>query len=162
MGGHLYVTINDMIRWFGGREMCEIASADTGAVITEARLLAPDDDPEAMFAAGRVTDALTQASRLADSYLARRYPLPLDDAMVADSPMARHCGEIARFLLWDDRASESVRDRHDRAIRWLEMIASGKASLTGAAPSTRTTTGVDLPMFTTSAGEFGTQALRGF
>ncbi|MBF0273469.1 MAG: DUF1320 domain-containing protein [Magnetococcales bacterium] len=161
MSTSLYVTINDLICWFGAREITAIASPDHGAILTEAQMLNPDG-PEATAAANRILDAITHASRVADSHLSRRHALPLDAAVVADSPLARYCGDITRFLLWDDKPSETVRDRHDRAVKWLEAVATGKATLGGIAPPPPAAAGIGSPAFVAGFRQFDGEALQGF
>ncbi|MBF0164837.1 MAG: DUF1320 domain-containing protein [Magnetococcales bacterium] len=159
----MYITVSDLIRWFGAREVAEIASADRGPVITEARLLTPDGDPEAETAAGRIRDAIAHASRIADSYLSRKHTLPLETDAVAESPLPRYCGDICRFLLWDDKPTDAVRARHDQAVKWLEAVAAGKATLGCVAlPLPAAASGAGSPGFVAGVRHFGPEAMRGF
>lgn len=70
--------------------------------------------------------ALTDASALIDSYLARRYLLPLASVPQVLIP---YCLDIARYKLDRIRSREDVRQRYEDAIKWLEMVASGKVYL---------------------------------
>jgi phage gp36-like protein len=79
-----------------------------------------------------VPDAAIVARALADSdaeidgYLASRYALPL---ATVPPVLARIACDIARYRLWEDRASEEVRRRYEDARRLLESIARGQVSL---------------------------------
>jgi phage gp36-like protein len=70
--------------------------------------------------------ALTDAAALIDSYLNRRYQLPL---AVVPQVLIPYSLDIARYRL--DRISnrEDVRQRYEDAIKWLESVASGKCFL---------------------------------
>ena len=73
--------------------------------------------------------ALDAASRLADSYLARRYRLPLvswgDDLKRAVALIAAY-DLIAVRGFAPEGADEHLRLRYEDAIRWLEQVAKGE------------------------------------
>jgi phage gp36-like protein len=79
-----------------------------------------------------VPDAIVVARSLADAdaeingYLASRYALPL---ATVPPVIVRIACDIARYRLWEDRASEEVRRRYEDARRLLESIAKGMVSL---------------------------------
>lgn len=105
-----YATQQDLITAFSQRELEQIAPDGSGAISTVA-----------------VERALDSADALINSYIERAgYTVPL--AEVTDVVVSKAL-EIARFLLHDDRAPQTVRDRYDDAIRWLEQVAAGKAGL---------------------------------
>lgn len=105
-----YATLADLIDRYGEAELTQLTD--------RLGLAAPD---AAM--AGR---ALDDASAEIDGYLAVRYALPL---ATVPSVLLRVCADIARYRLWDDRASEEVRRRYEDARRLLERLASGDVSL---------------------------------
>jgi phage gp36-like protein len=76
--------------------------------------------------AGIVARALADADAEIDGYLASRYALPLT---TVPAVLARIACDIARYRLWEDRASEEVRLRYEDARRTLESIAKGQVSL---------------------------------
>jgi phage gp36-like protein len=76
--------------------------------------------------AGIVARALSDADAEIDGYLASRYALPL---ATVPPVLARIACDIARYRLWEDRASEEVRRRYEDARRALESIAKGVISL---------------------------------
>lgn len=74
-------------------------------------------------------EAIAGADALIDTHLAARYPVP-----VSPTPklLTLLCGDIARYLLWDDSVPEIVRQRYEDAIETLQAISRGKADLVGA------------------------------
>jgi phage gp36-like protein len=73
-----------------------------------------------------VARALADADAEIDGYLASRYELPL---ATVPPMLVRVACDIARYRLWEDRASEEVRLRYEDARRMLESIARGMVSL---------------------------------
>lgn len=70
--------------------------------------------------------ALTDAAALIDSYIGRRYLLPLS---VTPQVLIPYALDIARYRLDRIRNREDVRLRYEDAIKWLEMIAKGTLTL---------------------------------
>lgn len=124
-----YITQIEMASRFGEDELIELTDRnDLGAIDVSV-----------------LNDAIGDASNLIDSHLRRGYALPLTQSMVDSSPIKRHCGDIARYLLHDNGATDEVKNRYDQAVHWLRDIAAGKASLgeqdVQAASESRMTTG---------------------
>lgn len=71
--------------------------------------------------------ALSDAEEEANSYVAVRYKLPLPEV---PQPLKIAVCDIARFRLYNDRATEEVKYRYERQIKWLEQLAAGKTVLT--------------------------------
>lgn len=74
--------------------------------------------------------ALADADAEIDAYLSGRYSLPLDPV---PSVLIRIAADIARYRLYDDRATEEVRNRYTDALKFLMSIAKGEIAL-GANP----------------------------
>lgn len=70
--------------------------------------------------------ALVDGAALIDSYLLRRYQLPLT---VTPQVLIPYALDIARYRLDRIRDREDVRKRYEDAIKWLESVASGKCFL---------------------------------
>jgi phage gp36-like protein len=70
--------------------------------------------------------ALTDAAALIDSYIGRRYLLPLS---VTPQVLIPYALDIARYRLDRIRDREDVRKRYEDAIKWLEMVAKGTLDL---------------------------------
>lgn len=109
-----YLTLDDLIRRFDRNEILDLAedkSDDTGETIDQVK----------------VGDAIQDATGEIDSALAGGgYRLPL--AGVPPILTAYGC-DIARYRLYDNRATEQVTKRYDDAIKALRLIASGVVKL---------------------------------
>ena len=105
-----YATKQNLIDRFGQQELVELTdSAELGVI----------DD-------GAVAVALADTDAEINSFLAGRYTLPLTQT----SPeLERLACDIARYRLWDDAASETVKNRYDDAIKKLRDVSKGVASL---------------------------------
>lgn len=144
-----YATATNLLNWFDSQELAQLATPKRYAVV-DAILLEltasggdrsayPQPDIDAADATLTViSDALTAASKLIDSYLGDRYSLPLSQAQVDASPLPRYCGDVARYQLSDDQEVETITKRYDRALMWLRDLASGKAALGAADPQAAT------------------------
>lgn len=91
----------------------------------EARALAPAVAPATGYDQDKIQAALDSASATADTYLAARYPVPLDPppAVVADAIL-----DLARELL-DRQGREFVTKAADRRRAWLKDVQKGLATL---------------------------------
>jgi len=113
----MYAALADMTAAFGEDELRAITDRDGLGVVDETL----------------VVDALARAASEADSYLARRYPVPVP-APAPPVLTAAVC-DIARYRLTGGPASETepILERYRQAIKWLERLAAGKADLPGLA-----------------------------
>jgi phage gp36-like protein len=73
-----------------------------------------------------LTRALTDAAALIDSYIGRRYLLPLS---VTPQVLIPYALDIARYRLDRIRDREDVRKRYEDAIEWLKLVAKGTLDL---------------------------------
>lgn len=73
-----------------------------------------------------VNKALADADAEINGYLIGQYQLPL--ASVPANLELLAC-DIARFRLFDDRATEQVRQRYDDAVKYLTRVGKGELSL---------------------------------
>jgi phage gp36-like protein len=113
-----YATLSDLQEAFGEAEAI--------------RLTAPEGELDGPVVEAKVTRALAEASDLVDSYLARRYAVPLA-APVAPA-IVRATLVLARFDLahGDQREpTEQMRLARKETIAWLERLAGGEAVLPG-------------------------------
>lgn len=116
-----YATQADMTEMFGEAEMI--------------RLTAPEGDLDGPVVPAKVDRALLDATDLVESYLRRRYAVPLADP--APAAIRRACCILARFDLahGDQREpTEQMRLARKDTIAWLEALAEGRAELPGAVP----------------------------
>ncbi|EBD6545243.1 DUF1320 domain-containing protein [Salmonella enterica] len=99
----------------------------------------------------KLTQALSDAGALADSYLSAKYSLPL---AVVPQVLVQHCCTIAFYYLCDQQATDQARDRYREALTWLREVKNGGISIgvdeTGSAPESD-----DLPQMQAEAPVFG-------
>jgi len=105
-----YATQADLEARFGADELTQLTDR-IGSGLPDASIIAR---------------ALADADAEIDGYLASRYALPL---AIVPTALARIACDIARYRLWEDRASEEVRRRYEDARRLMESIAKGMVSL---------------------------------
>jgi len=105
-----YATQQNMIDRFGEQELIELTDhANTGAI--NATVLG---------------QALADADAEINAYLTSRYTLPL----VSVPPvLVKFAADVARYQLYDTRATEMVKARYDDAIKFFKMLANGSVSL---------------------------------
>ena len=108
----MYATAQDMIFAFGEHEVIACTDRDGLGDIDAAVLDA----------------ALLYACSEADSYLARRYALPLPGVPAVLTAVV--C-DITRYRLTGGQVSETdpIKDRYKLAIAWLRDLAAGEISL---------------------------------
>jgi phage gp36-like protein len=124
-----YATLDDLKLAFGELEI--------GQLTQRARDFAQGSDTAA------AATFLDDASAEIDSRLAVRYTVPVSPA---PKMLRAVCCDIARYRMFDDRASDTVRQRYTDGIKWLDALAAGKAVLltdagTAAAAATSDDTG---------------------
>ena len=79
---------------------------------------------ESEAAAAKVAAAINSAEAVVNSHLgARGYSLPVDATALVKDTVA----DIARYKLFDNRASQQIRENYEDAIKFLEKIVAGKA-----------------------------------
>jgi len=115
----MYATCQEMIVTFGEEELVALTDRTNEGRVDET-----------------IADAaLARASDEADSYLARRYAVPVSPVPPALSAVV--C-DIARFRLTGTTAQEAdpITERYRLAIQWLERVAKGHADLPGVGLAT--------------------------
>lgn len=115
-----YATVQDMIGRFGETEMLRLSSVD-------------GELPETVTAAP-VEQAIADADAIIDSYLRKRYTVPL-------SPVPRAIVNascvLARYELsvgGDREPADQVKAGRKDIVTWLTQLANGIATLEDAAP----------------------------
>lgn len=107
---------------------------------------------------GAVLDqAIADADAEINAYLTS-YPLPLT---TVPANLVRIASDIARYYLYEDQMTETVRQRYENALQYLQAVAAGKIPLPpdafGTAPAA--TDDVD---YTAVETVFSAQNLKGF
>ena len=72
-----------------------------------------------------VDEAIADAASLIDSYIAARYALPLE---IIPPVLTRTARDLVRYSL-DNDPTEAVSKRRDDAIKFLEALTHGRATL---------------------------------
>jgi len=75
---------------------------------------------------GVIDAAIAAGGETIDAYIGGRYELPLTSTPPL---LTRICADLARYELYSDAVPELVQQRHDAAIKLLQAIQSGKATL---------------------------------
>jgi phage gp36-like protein len=70
--------------------------------------------------------ALADAEEEINSLVAVRYALPLPSV---PSPLKSAVCDVARFKLYKDQATDEVKYRYERAMKWAVMVSKGEALL---------------------------------
>lgn len=85
-----------------------------------------EEQVAAQAALARIERALEDARQTIDSYLGGRYQLPLTQA---PEVLERIAGQLARYFLYDDAATEQVAALYKDSVKFLESVASGRVQL---------------------------------
>ena len=89
----------------------------------------------------KVTATLADAAVEIDSYVGARYDLPLQLSEEASALLTRLACDVARYLCWDDTASDRVRDAAKDARTMLRDLARGTIALPGSTDAPAGSTG---------------------
>lgn len=105
-----YATQQNMIDRFGEQELIELTDhANAGSINVTV-----------------LGQALADADAEINAYLVSRYTLPLASVPPV---LVKFAADVARYQLYDTRATEQVKARYDDAIKFLKLLASGAVSL---------------------------------
>lgn len=108
----MYATKQNLITRFGEEELRQLTDRTlppSGAIVDSV-----------------LDQALTDATATINDHLQGRYTLPLT---VIPSSLERLACDLARFYLYDDHPTETVRAKYDDAIKFLEALARGTIKL---------------------------------
>jgi phage gp36-like protein len=107
----MYATQQDMIDRYGDDDL----------------IIAADHDGDGVADAAVVTQGLSDATDLINSYVGKRETLPL---ATVPAVLKRLCVDIALYLMSKPPAiTEEKRKRYDDAVKLLQAISDGKVSL---------------------------------
>ncbi len=79
----------------------------------------------------RLAQALESAQAECISYIAQRYAIPANGAQ-AGHALKQAVLNVARYRLFDKRASDEVRTRYEDTISWLRDVSKGMCALISA------------------------------
>lgn len=103
-----------------------IEDLETRFGVDELEHLAPTENANESYDSVKLTAALGEASAEMDTFIAVTYALPLPSIPAF---LKTVCCDIARYRLWDNSATEEVRNRYVDAVAWLKRLAKGEATL---------------------------------
>ncbi|KHA57167.1 hypothetical protein NM74_07890 [Aeromonas hydrophila] len=86
----------------------------------------PEEQAATLAALGQVERVLQDARQTIDAYVGSRYQLPLTQA---PEVLERIACQLARYGLYDDRATEQIKALRDDSIKFLEQVATGRIQL---------------------------------
>lgn len=101
-----YCVLQDLRDRYGDQELIQLTDRDGLGVIDEAVI-------------GR---AISDADGEIDSYLGGRFDLPLTTVSKA---VTRVACDIARYYLYDDKATEAVIRRYNDAVKFIRAVGKG-------------------------------------
>lgn len=153
------MTVLDMIQRYGADELAQrgdrslprlvsaelFASAAAGEDISA---FPENEQAAALDAVAVVSQSVADAVSTVDGYLSARYAVPLVPVPAA---VLRVTGDIARYYLYEDMATETIIERYRRAIAWLRDIAAGKVNLGDAEATPSPASGGTARMVTSPA-----------
>lgn len=114
-----YASVQDLIQRFGERELINNTT--------------PEGLPRSGIDQARVDQVLEDATALIDSYLNRRFVVPL---ATPPASIVNACCRIARFDLaqtGETQPTEPMRQDRQDALGWLKLLAQGTVTLDGMA-----------------------------
>jgi len=131
-----------MIDRFGEQELIELTDRDQLGVI-DATVMAK---------------ALADADAEINAYLVARYTLPL-----AGTPpiLTKFAADVARYQLYDTKATEQVKARYDDAVKFFKMLSSGAVSL-GLDPASEPVAATGSVKFSAPTRVFNDDSLGGY
>ena len=103
-----------------------VADLDTRFGEDELSSLAPSENAQEAYDSTKLDASLAEASAEMDTFIAVAYSLPLSST---PAYLKTVCCDIARYRLWDNSATEEVRQRYEDAAAWLKRLAKGEVSL---------------------------------
>lgn len=143
----MYLTVAELMDRFDEAELAQVAPPQSMSRVSSQLMRAvilgndtsewsADEIDSAEAGVVRMETAITDAGQEVDGYIGHRYTLPIDPV---PSLLKRLAANIARHNLHDDAATEEIRARYKDAIRYLEAVRDGKASLGDEQPATSKT-----------------------
>jgi phage gp36-like protein len=165
----MYITAAQLLQRFGARELAQSATPDDQAVVETALLRAViagsdtsgwdvGDVAIAEEALSRITDVIADADQVIDMHLRRRYTLPLSPVPTS---LVRVAGDLCRYLLVEDRATDEIRNRYEAALKLLKSLADGSVTLGADDPAPATGSG-GAPQVTKADSVFSRDSLQGY
>ena len=129
--------------------------------VSDLRDLTADSNSGGVLDTARVTDAIDQADAEINTYIGKKYRVPLDT-----TPLSVKMWSV-RVAIWNlygrrSEADEMAEKRYLMAIRQLESLVAGDITLDGAAAlAGPSVSALSEPQFASAAQELSREQLRG-
>ncbi|ANK79391.1 MAG: hypothetical protein TEF_00255 [Rhizobiales bacterium NRL2] len=138
-----YTTKADMTARFGARELEQLTDRDgqAGAIVDSV-----------------LDSAIATAEAEINGYLVKRYTLPLADP---PAQLTAWAADMARYYLHVHSVPETVRTRHEAAVKGLQQVARGLMSLGDDDAGDSAAASEGAPEFTSPGRTFSRQSLKG-
>lgn len=117
------ITLQDLIKRFGEKELAKLSDRDKYQVIDEAVVATAIADAEGEVASYLRSANLVSVNALGNVVYRNGAKLPSD--------LALHTCNIARYYLYGNGVTETVEKRYDDAIKWLDKVKKDPSMLTG-------------------------------
>jgi phage gp36-like protein len=138
-----YATATELLTRFDATEIAQRVAREVPRLVTAelliaaaagASLAAYTADEQAASAAALVVlqRAVQDADDTINGYISARYTLPIDPVPAV---LARVACELARFYLYDDQVTDTIKERHAGNIKWLAEVSKGTVTLGADAAS---------------------------
>ena len=133
----MYARATQFLQRYSAQEIAQLAD-DSPETLVDGSMLqkaaagedlsgyTPEEQEATATALAKVNRVLQDAEQTVNSYLAGRYQLPLSNA---PEVLERIAGQLARYFLYDDTATDQVKDLYKDSIRFLEGVSTGKVQL---------------------------------
>jgi phage gp36-like protein len=140
----MYITPLQLINFFGAVEIAQLSTPrqyknipksqlliDTisGVDSTDSQEIEAQEIEAAKEALNVINECISYAQKEMDSYLFRRYTLPLSEEVILLNPLTGFCADIVRYRLSKSYPKEEVLQRYEIVKGWLRDVSTGKASL---------------------------------
>jgi len=139
-----YATQADMTDRFGTDELIQLTDKGT--------------PPTGTINTAVLDKSLADADATINSYLESRYTLPLSPV---PQVLSRIACDIARYFLYDERATEQVRKRYEDALRYLRDVAEERIQL-GVQPPQEAPASSGGPQVTAGVSTFSRKSLADY
>lgn len=136
-----------------------IEDLETRFGVDELEHLAPSDSGVEPYDSVKLSAAIEEAGAEMDTFIAVTYALPLSSTPAF---LKTVCCDIARYRLWDNSATDEVRNRYVDAVGWLKRLAKGEATL-GLSREDEGNNRISVAVKRTAADRvFSRESLKGF
>lgn len=138
-----YATATELLTRFDAAEIAQRVAREVPRLVTaEMMIAAAAGTSMAAYTVGQqaataaalvvVQRALQDADDTINGYISARHTLPIAPVPAV---LARVACELARFYLYDDQVTDTIKERHAGNVKWLAEVSKGTVSLGADAAS---------------------------